>query len=499
MPSSKQPKETTPTRTAGPAMAAAAAAWQSCLDLIHPAIEARAFQTWFAPIKAVRLQGAELTLQVPSAFFYEWLEDHYLELLTRTIRKVLGREGRLEYEVPVVMPTRQQQGSAVHMAASQTKKPSARGNTVANTGEIKNPFNPNPYAIPGLKRIQIDPQLNSGYTFEACVEGDFNRLARNAGMAIAQKPGQTAFNPMIIFGPTGCGKTHLSQAIGNQVRVVHPSKTVLYVSAEKFINQFTEHSRNGNVNDFVHFYQLIDVLIVDDIHFFVPAQKTQKVFFSIFNHLYQSGKQIILTSDTPPKDLEGVEERLLSRFRSGLTAEMNAPDFDTRKNILLRMMKRDGLQIPAEVVAFIAQNVQSNIRDLEGALISLLAQSTLNKMDINLELARRVMKNFVKMPALELTLEHIQRTVAGFFELPYERISTRTRQRDTVRARQVSMYLSKQFTENSLKAIGVHFGGYDHSTVLHALQAVENMLDTDPDFRSQIEELKVLVQSNPEK
>lgn len=497
MPPNKQLKETTSARSSAPA-SAAATAWQNCLILIRAAVEDRAFQTWFAPIKAVRLQGAELTLQVPSAFFFEWLEDHYLELLTRTIRKVLGREGRLEYEVPVVMPTRQQQGSAVHMAASQTKKPSARGNTVANTGEIKNPFNPNPYAIPGLKRIQIDPQLNAGYTFEACVEGDFNRVARSAGMAIAQKPGQTAFNPMIIFGPTGCGKTHLSQAIGNQVRLVHPAKTVLYVSAEKFINQFTEHARNGNVNDFVQFYQLIDVLIVDDIHFFVPAQKTQKVFFSIFNHLYQSGKQIILTSDTPPKDLEGVEERLLSRFRSGLTAEMNEPDFDTRRNILLRMMKRDGLQIPAEVVAFIAQNVQSNIRDLEGALISLLAQSTLNKKDIDLELVRTVMKNFVKMPALELTMEHIQRTVAHFFELPYERISTRTRQRDTVRARQVSMYLSKQFTGHSLKAIGTHFGGYDHSTVLHAIQAVENMLDTDSDFRSQIGELRIRVQTSPE-
>ncbi len=498
MPSNKQSKETLPTRSAASAVPSAAGVWQNCLLLIQPAIEERAFQTWFVPIKAVRLQGAELTLQVPTAFFYEWLEDHYLELLTKTIRKVLGREGRLEYEVPVVKPTRQQQGSAVHMAASQTKKPSASGNTVANTGGFKNPFNPNPYAIPGLKRIQIDPQLNAGYTFEACVEGEFNRTARSAGLAIAQKPGGTAFNPMIVFGPTGCGKTHLAQAIGNQVRVAHPSKTVLYVSAERFINQFSEHSRNGNVSDFVQFYQLIDVLIVDDIHFFVPAQKTQKVFFSIFNHLYQSGKQIILTSDTPPKDLEGVEERLLSRFRSGLTAEMNAPDFETRRNILLRMMKRDGLQIPAEVVAFIAQNVQSNIRDLEGALISLLAQSTLNKKDIDLDLARMVMKNFVKMPALEFTLEHIQKTVAGFLELPYERISTRTRQRDTVRARQISMYLAKQFTENSLKAIGTHFGGYDHSTVLHAIQAVENMYDTDPEFRNQIGELKIRVQSMPE-
>ncbi len=493
MPTPKTPKESAPApRPAAPS--AAATAWNNCLTLIRAAVDERAFDTWFAPIKAVNLNGYELTLQVPTAFFYEWLEDHYLELLIKTIRKVLGKEGRLAYQMPVVKPTKQQEGSEVHMTASQTKKPSARSNYVPYTEDFKNPFNPNPYAIPGLKRIQIDPQLNAGYTFEACVEGEFNRVARSAGMAIAQKPGATAFNPMIVFGPTGCGKTHLAQAIGNQVRVAHPSKTVLYVSAEKFINQFSEHSRNGNVGDFVHFYQLIDVLIVDDIHFFVPAVKTQKVFFSIFNHLHQNGKQIILTSDTPLKDLEGVEERLLSRFRWGLTAEMTEPDVATRQNILMKMIKRDGLQILPEVVNYIAQNVQNNIRDLEGALISLLAQSTLNKKDIDLDLARNVLKAFVKAPPVELTLEHIQKTVAKFFELPYERITTRTRQRDAVRARQVSMYLAKQFTEHSLKAIGHYFGGYDHSTVLHSLQTVENMLHTDAEFRVQMQELRGLVQ-----
>jgi chromosomal replication initiator protein len=487
MPSQKQPKETPSTSSAG-------AAWQACLTLIRAAIDERAFTTWFVPIKAVGLQGFELTLQVPTAFFYEWLEENYLELLTKTIRKVLGREGRLAYQVQVVKPTKQQEGSEVHLSATQTKKPSPKGNSVAYTEDFKNPFNPNPYAAPGLKRIQIDPQLNAGYTFESCVEGDFNRVARSAGMAVAQKPGQTAFNPMVVFGPTGCGKTHLAQAIGNQVRVAHPSKTVLYVSAEKFINQFMEHSRTGRVNDFVHFYQLIDVLIVDDIHFFVPALKTQKVFFSIFNHLHQNNKQIILTSDTPPNNLEGVEERLLSRFRWALNAEMTAPDLNTRQEILHRMMKRDGLEIPSEVVGYIAQNVQSSIRDLEGALISLLAQATLNKKDVDLDLTRSVIRNFVKAPPTEITLEHIQKVAATFFDLPYERISTRTRQQDAVRARQVCMYLSKTFTPHSLKAIGAHFGGYDHTTVLHALKTVENLMTTDADFRKQIEELKVQVQ-----
>lgn len=473
----------------------AEAAWQKCLSIIQDNVNWRTYQTWFEPIRAVALIGNILTLQVPSQFFYEWLEEHYVELLGKTIKRVLGKEGRLEYRIEVVKSSAGQgAASTVHMPGSNKARPSADGNTIDLPLPYKNPFNPNPYTIPGLKRVQIDPQLNANYTFDNYVEGDCNRVARSAGMHVAQKPGATAFNPLVIFGGVGWGKTHLIQAIGNEVRRQHPNKSVLYVSAEKFINQFIDHSKNNEINDFIHFYQLIDVLIVDDIHLFVPANKTQDVFFAIFNHLHQSGKQIILTSDTPPKDLEGMQERLLSRFRWGLNADIQAPDFETRQQILQLKMKQEGLEIPEDVVKYVAYNIQSNVRELEGALIALFAQATLNKKEIDLELAKRVMKNFVKTAAKEVTIENIQKMVCDYFHLPYDKLLAKTRKREVVQARQITMYLAKKFTKSSLKNIGEHFGGFDHTTVIHSCQTVENLMDTDTEYREHLLELQQKVQ-----
>lgn len=473
----------------------AEAAWQKCLSIIQDNVNWRTYQTWFEPIRAVALIGNVLTLQVPSQFFYEWLEEHYVELLGKTIKRVLGKDGRLEYRIEVVKSSATQgNASTVHMPASNKARPSADGNTIDLPLPYKNPFNPNPYTIPGLKRVQIDPQLNANYTFDNYVEGDCNRVARSAGQHVAQKPGATAFNPLVIFGGVGWGKTHLIQAIGNEVRRQHPNKSVLYVSAEKFINQFIDHSKNNEINDFIHFYQLIDVLIVDDIHLFVPANKTQDVFFAIFNHLHQSGKQIILTSDTPPKDLEGMQERLLSRFRWGLNADIQAPDFETRQQILQLKMKQEGLEIPEDVVKYVAYNIQSNVRELEGALIALFAQATLNKKEIDLELAKRVMKNFVKTAAKEVTIENIQKMVCDYFHLPYDKLLAKTRKREVVQARQITMYLAKKFTKSSLKNIGEHFGGFDHTTVIHSCQTVENLMDTDTEYREHLLELQQKVQ-----
>lgn len=473
----------------------AEAAWQKCLSIIQDNVNWRTYQTWFEPIRAVALIGNVLTLQVPSQFFYEWLEEHYVELLGKTIKRVLGKDGRLEYRIEVVKSSATQgNASTVHMPASNKARPSTDGNTIDLPLPYKNPFNPNPYTIPGLKRVQIDPQLNANYTFDNYVEGDCNRVARSAGQHVAQKPGATAFNPLVIFGGVGWGKTHLIQAIGNEVRRQHPNKSVLYVSAEKFINQFIDHSKNNEINDFIHFYQLIDVLIVDDIHLFVPANKTQDVFFAIFNHLHQSGKQIILTSDTPPKDLEGMQERLLSRFRWGLNADIQAPDFETRQQILQLKMKQEGLEIPEDVVKYVAYNIQSNVRELEGALIALFAQATLNKKEIDLELAKRVMKNFVKTAAKEVTIENIQKMVCDYFHLPYDKLLAKTRKREVVQARQITMYLAKKFTKSSLKNIGEHFGGFDHTTVIHSCQTVENLMDTDTEYREHLLELQQKVQ-----
>jgi chromosomal replication initiator protein len=469
--------------------------WNKCLSIIKDNVNWRAFQTWFEPISAVDIKNNILTIQVPSQFFYEWLEEHYVELLGKTIKRVLGRDGGLAYRIQMENPARMQNPATMELPSNSHVKTRKEGNYVNMDYVMEDPMKiKNPFVIPGMKRVQIDPQLNPNLNFDNYIEGECNRLARTAGMHIAQKPGTTSFNPMMVFGGTSCGKTHLMQAIGNETKRLNPNKTVLYVSAEKFINQFIEHSKNGEVNNFIHFYQLIDVLLIDDIHLFVTAPKTQDVFFAIFNHLQQNGKQIVLTSDTPPKDLEGMQERLLSRFRWGLHAEISAPDFDTRKAILEMKMRNEGLEIPEEVVHYVAYNVQNNIRDLEGIVISLFAQATLNKKEVDLDLAKKVMKNFIKSSNTELKIEDIQNMVCEFYGLGYDTLLSKSRKREIVQARQITMYLAKKFTKNSLKSIGEHFAGKDHTTVIHSCQTVENLMDTDSEYREKLEEIMQKVQ-----
>ena len=486
--------ENVPHETNKASQSPAEAAWDACLSIIRDNVAHRTFQTWFEPIRAADLVGGALTLQVPSQFFYEWLEEHFVELLGKTIRRILGKDGRLEYRI--LMESRAHTKPAtMQVPASTQPRPAPGTNLIDLPMSLKDPFEiKSPYTIPGLKRVAIDPQLNAAYTFDNFVEGESNRVARNAGLHVAQKPGATSFNPIVIFGSTGCGKTHLVQAIGNEVRRLHPQKSVLYVSTEKFINQFIDHSRNNELNDFIHFYQLIDVLIVDDINYFVPAARSQDAFFAIFNHPHQSGKQIILTSDTPPKDLDGMQERLLSRFRWGLNTDIQAPEYETRQDILRQMMRREGFEMPDEVIKYIAYNIQSNVRELEGALIGILAQSTLAKKEIDLELAKRVMKNFVRTQARELTIENIQKLVCEYFGITYDQVMVKTRRREIVQARQITMFLAKKFTKSSLKNIGDHFGGYDHTTVIHSCQTVENLMDSDGNYKSQVQELTQKVQ-----
>lgn len=466
--------------------------WERCLTIIKDNVSWQAFKTWFEPIKAIDVKDSVLTIQVPSQFFYEWLEEHYVELIARTIRRVIGRNARLEYRIQMASGKKP---ATIDIKGNTRPRQSKDTNFVDMPLKVEDPREiVNPFVIPGMKRMQIDPQLNSNLTFDNFIEGECNRLGRTAGIHVAQKPGATSFNPMMVFGGNGWGKTHLIQAIGNEVRRLHPNKSVLYVSGEKFINQFIEHSQNKQINDFINFYQLIDVLLVDDIHLFVTAPKTQDAFYAIFSHLQQNGKQIILTSDTAPKDLEGMNERLLSRFRWGLTAEMQAPDYETRKAILEMKMQTEGLDVPDDVVQYVAYNIQSNIRDLEGAFISLFAQATLNKKEIDIELAKRVLKNFVKSSFKELNIEDIQKMVCKFYGLHYDTLLEKTRKREIVQARQITMYLAKKFTRSSLKSIGEHFSGKDHTTVIHSCQTVENMLDTDSAYREKFLELQQKVQ-----
>jgi len=348
----------------------------------------------------------------------------------------------------------------------------------------------NPFVIPGIKKMKVDPQLNTQYTFDVFIEGDCNRLARNAGLAVSRKPGGTAFNPLVIYGNTGLGKTHLAQAIGNDVVEYFPGKTVLYVSAENFTNQIINAIRNNAVGDVVHFYQSVDVLIIDDIQFFANKLKTQEIFFNIFNQLHQTGRQIVMTSDRPPKDLEGIEDRLISRFKWGLTADLQAPDLETRIAILETKMAHQGLDLPQNVSEFICFHIQSNIRELEGVLISLVAQSSLNRREIDIELAKEVVRSFVTQIHKEITVEYIQKLVADHFKVPVEKLQGETRKRSIVIARQLSMYLAKNLTDKSLKAIGETFGGRDHSTVIYSCRTVQDLMETDPFFKDTVGEIE---------
>ncbi len=441
----------------------------------------QSFRTWFEPIRPVRLENNALTIQVPNKFFYEWLEEHYVGLLKTTIRRELGDRGRLEYQILM-------SNSNGHSRKEEGSNNKGKDNLMPgmiDTEAIKNPF-----VIPGIQRIKVDPQLNSNYIFENYIEGDCNRLARSAGLAIAKKPGATSFNPLVVFGDVGLGKTHLVHAIGNDVLKRHPEKTVLYVSMEKFTNQIIQSIKNNAVNDFVNFYQLIDVLIVDDIQFLANKQKTQEIFFHIFNQLHQSGKQIVMTSDRPPKDMEGVEERLLSRFKWGLSADLQAPDLETRMAILEAKMNQEGVEIAQDVIEFICYNIKNNIRELEGVLVSLIAQSSLNSQEIDKDLAKKVIRNFVKQINKEITLDFIQRLVAEHFSLPVDKLQGKTRKRQVVIARQLSMYLAKNLTDKSLKNIGEKFGGRDHSTVIYSCRTVQDLMETDAIFKDTVSELE---------
>lgn len=465
--------------------------WKNCLAIIKDIVEWQHFKTWFEPITPVELKNKILTIQVPSQFFFEYLEEHYVTLLAKTLKRELGKDAHLEYRI--MMDSGNKSNKPITMDVPGQGYKTYTNNEMDFPLVINNPVK-NPFVIPGLKKVQIDPQLNPNYTLETFVEGECNRVARRAGKTVADKPGATSFNPLVIYGGVGLGKTHLAQAVGNEVKRQHPNKVVLYVSSEKFINQFVDHSRNNAINDFIHFYQLIDVLIIDDVQFFNRAEKSQDAFFAIFNHLHQSGKQLILTSDKAPKDLEGVQERLLSRFRWGLSADLQVPDYETRIEILEKKMKNDGLDMHKDVVKYIAYNINTNVRELEGALISLLAQSSLNKKEIDLELAKKVLKNFVKTSSKEITIDAIQKMVCDYFDVSYEKLLQKTRKREIVQARQITMYLAKTFTKNSLKTIGEHFGGRDHTTVIHSCQTVKDLMDTDSLFKESVQELQQKVQ-----
>ena len=462
--------------------------WNNCLSIIRDNVTIQNFKTWFKPIKAVKLENMVLTVQVPSQFFYEWIENNYITLIKKTLKRELGRDAKLEYNILLETSS----GKKPYV----TKIPSNEQDKIKNN-PVNFPINMNenstirnPFIIPGLQKININPQLNESYTFESFVEGECNRLARSAGFAVSQNPGGTSFNPLFIYGSGGLGKTHLANAIGIEVKNNFSDKTVLYVSADKFQTQFVDAIMDNKKNDFVHFYQSIDVLIIDDVQFLCGKEKTQDVFFHIFNHLHQNKKQVILTSDKAPVDIIGMEQRLLSRFKWGLSADLQSPGLETRLAILKKKIKNDGIDIPYEVIEYIGYSITTNVRELEGALISLLAQSSLNKKEITIDLAKNMLDKFVKNTVREVSIDYIQKVVCDYFDIPIETMKSKTRKREIVQCRQLAMFFSKQMTKNSLAMIGKHCGNKDHATVLHACKTVNNLADTDKRFKGYISDIE---------
>ena len=461
--------------------------WEQCLSFIQDNITPQAYKTWFEPIKAVKLTDNALSIQVPSKFFYEWLEEHYVKLLKVSLTKELGDKAKLVYVIKMENTYGNKQPFTEKIPSSQRSNVSSQEVDVPlknKSPELKNPF-----IIPGIRNVKIDSQLNPNYSFDNFLEGDSNRLARSAGLAVSNRPGGTSFNPLLVFGGVGLGKTHLAHAIGVEIKDKYPEKTVLYISAEKFTQQYIESVKKNNRNDFIHFYQIIDVLIVDDIQLLSGKAGTQDVFFHIFNHLHQNGKQVILTSDKAPVDMQDIEQRLLSRFKWGLSAELQHPDFETRISIIKNKLYRDGVEMPEEIIEYLANNIKTNIRELEGAIISLIAHSSFNKKDITLDLAKKIVENYVKNTKKEVSIEYIQKVVSDYFQMDVETLQSKTRKRHIVQARQLAMFFAKKLTKASLASIGTQIGKRDHATVLHACKTVNNLSTTDKQFKKFVEDL----------
>lgn len=448
--------------------------WKKCLEIFADNVTAEQYKVWFEPISQIDYSDNRLTLLVPSQYFYEKLEHQFIELLSSTLHRVYGKQVKLVYKYYQV-------GREPSTAVSLT---SARPSPAAmpRHGVSSNPFAREEVA-------DIDAQLNPSYNFENYCDSVSNRVARTIGEAIANDPKQKTFNPLFIFGAPGVGKTHLIQAIGIRIKEVAPQNRVLYITARLFESQFTSASLKGKVNEFINFYQSIDTLIIDDIQDFIGKDKTQKTFYHIFNHLKQNHRQLIMSSDCCPSQMEGMQDRLLSRFKSGMTAQLEKPDLDLRRDVLTQKSLRDGLSLPREVMDFIASNVTESIRELEGVVVSLLAHATFLDKDISVELARRVLSNSVKLNKRTVNFETIARQVSAFYNIETDQIFTKSRKREVSDARQMVMYLAKKHTKMPLKAIGTRLGR-THATVLYACRLIDERMPLEKKLQDDIAKIE---------
>jgi len=430
--------------------------WSRSLHIIEEKINKQSFETWFKPTKGLTLNNGSLVLQVPNQFFCDWLEEHYILLIESAVKEVTGKQMNLVFTV-------QAEGvQNIKVETLQSKK--------------EHPF-------PNTKPVSNNNKLNSRYRFDTFVVGSCNQFAQAASLAVAEAPGKTKFNPLVIYGGVGLGKTHLVQAIGNFIISESPSNSVIYVSSERFTIEFINSIQNNKTSEFSQYYRNVDVLLVDDIHFFMNKERTQEEFFHTFNTLHQEGKQIVLSSDRPPRELKGLEERLISRVQWGLVTDIQQPELETRIAILQKKAVDEGLTISNEVLSYIASNIVSNIRELEGSLIRLLAYSSITGSEITTDLAREVLRDTIKNTYTQISIEQIQKNVCQYFNLPDDILRAKTRKKEVVLPRQIAMYLSKKLTNHSLKSIGLHFGGRDHSTVIHSCQTIEREIEKKNDIR----------------
>ena len=454
------------------------ALWEECLHLIEANVSEQQYKTWFAPIVFESYSETEQTLlvQVPSPYVYEYLEQYYVGLLSKVLARVFGTSVKLSYRIVTV--------KAQHNVTT----------TVESDGptEIQQPKGTNkaPTTLDAATPQQLNPQLDAKKTFQNFIEGDSNKLPRTVGLSIAEHPGKSTFNPFFIYGPSGCGKTHLINAIGVRCKETYPQKRVLYVSARLFQVQFTDSVRHNTTNDFINFYQSIDVLIVDDIQEWMNSPKTLDTFFHIFNHLFRMGRQIILASDRPPVDLQGMKDRLLTRFACGLIAELEKPNVQLCKDILSAKCRRDGLKIPADVIQYIAETANGSVRDLEGVVNSLMAYSIVYNTNVDMRLAERIIKRAVKVDNHPLTIDEILEKVCKHYNVEQRQVFSKSRKRDLVQVRQVSMFLAQKYTKMPAGRIGQLIGNRDHSTVIHSCNAIEQRLKVDLAFQAEISSIE---------
>lgn len=453
-------------RTVTEVTADAKSAWKECLAIIKENVPFITYNTWFLPIKPVDLEDGTLKIQVPNNFFIEWIDEHYNTLINKVIKHVLGDDSKLVYVILEELDDE----ARIEEEPDETVTPPV--------AEIKD------------DRPGYATNLNPRYLFENFIKGEGNQLARAASVAVSENPGETSFNPLFIYGGVGLGKTHLIQAIGNKIINRDKTKRVTYLSSDIFTVEFVEAIQSNTVNDFSARYKTMDVLIIDDIQFLIGKEKTQDLFFHIFNTLHQAGKQIVLSSDKPPKDLKGLNERLISRFQWGLTADVQPPDLETRVAILKNKSESYGIDLTNEILEFIAHNITSNIRELEGCLIKLLANASLNSKEIDFDLARKTVKEISTNRQVNISIDYVTRIVCEHYKVDENKVREKNRKKEVVLSRQIAMYLSKKLTRASLKTIGLHFGGRDHSTVIHAHNTIERLLSEDMQLRETVDNIR---------